>query len=173
MTICLSNAMADKLGIEITTTAEVEANPLWDWAAHLFRCGRRQYVLVVNTTSLFPVVLEGRGLKNEKTFLNALLPALRDQHRIFDLEAAFDRYIMPTDGSVPPVIWSKVGLRQVTGSMNRHIEDARMIVEDAVWDGYEITPQQLSLKLNENIFTMLAYSRPSDAHRRMIESLTE
>ena len=56
--------------------------------------------------------------------------------------------------------------------MNQHIDFAKMMIEDAAWEGKEITTEHLSLKLSKNILSMIAYHQPVNAHRQMIESLT-
>lgn len=57
--------------------AEPDAAPLGEWLAHLFRAQHLQYLLAVNSTSLFPVVLPRRGLTNPKSFLFTFEVALR------------------------------------------------------------------------------------------------
>jgi len=54
-----------KLGKKIksipTETLPLDADPFADWSAHLFTAERRQYILLANTTSLYTVVMPGRG----------------------------------------------------------------------------------------------------------------
>lgn len=160
--------MMEKVGLTITTTAEPEANPLCDWAVHLFRSQRLQYLLAVNTTSLFPVVLAGRGITSEKTFLEALIPAVRDQHRALGLDEGFERFIAP---SAHHITWSKVGNRRVTGSMNEMILFAKAVLEEAAWTQQAITMEQLAVELSGTILTATAYHKLHEAHRQIIESL--
>ena len=132
VTIRLSRAVMDKLSADISVAAEPDAAPLGDWSVHMFRSQRLQYLLAVNSTSLFPVVLPGRGLTTPKTFLAAFEAALRAQHRAAGLEAGFERFLASTKPISPQtVVWSKPLDRRVTGSMKELVATAQIILEDA------------------------------------------
>jgi hypothetical protein len=167
MTIRISGVVMEKLGTPVTGTAAPEENPLCDWAIHLFRSQRHQYLLAVNTTSLFPVVLRGRGITSQASFLKVFLPALREQHRVAGLEEGFERLI---GCSLQPVRWSKVGNRRVTGSMNEIIALAKFILEEADWNQHSITMAQLALELSGTILTFTAYHKLLESHRALMES---
>ena len=65
--------ISTKLGKKIHVTPDkmlpVDPNPFADWSANLFDVGRSQYVLITNTISLYSVVMPGRGLRNNRLFL--------------------------------------------------------------------------------------------------------
>ena len=168
MTIRLSQLTMEKVGLTITTTADPDANPLCDWAVHLFRSQRLQYLLAVNTTSLFPVVLAGRGITSEKTFLEAFIPAVQGQHRAVGLAEGFERFIAP---SAHDITWPKVGNRRVTGSMNEIILFAKAMLEDAAWNQQTLTLEELAVELSGTILTFTSYLKLREAHRNLIESL--
>ena len=164
MIIRLSQQMMKKLGLLVCTTAEPVANPLCDWAVHLYRSQRTQYILATNTTSLFSVTFYGRGLTDEKTFLNAFLSALREHHKAIGLEAAYEGCILPCMSNI---IWSKAGNRSVTGSMNEMIYHAKWILEDEELKGGKINPAELTYLLNGNILSFIKYQKPLEAHRKL------
>ena len=166
MTVRISRAVMEKLSIPIVPPAAQEENPLCDWAVHLFRSQRQQYLLVVNTTSLFPVVLRGRGITSGASFVDTFLPALREQHRVAGLEEGFERLM---DFSHQPISWSKVGNRRVTGSMNELIVLAKSLLEEATWNQQPLTTAQLALKMSGTILTFTGYQKLLEAHRPLMD----
>lgn len=52
-------------------------NPFADWSAGLFLVDRSQYILLTNTKSLYSTVLPGKGITEEKTFIEQALSSLR------------------------------------------------------------------------------------------------
>jgi hypothetical protein len=59
-------------------TLPLDENPFADWSAGLFLVGRSQYILVTNTRSLYSTALPGKGVTDEKTFLERALSSIRD-----------------------------------------------------------------------------------------------
>ena len=57
--------LSDKLKVKIKVgtlgALPLHENPLADWSAHLFLAGRTQYILVSNPSSLYSLVLPGKG----------------------------------------------------------------------------------------------------------------
>ena len=56
----------------------LDENPFADWSAGLFLVGRSQYILLTNTRSLYSTVLPGKGVTDEKTFLERALGSIRE-----------------------------------------------------------------------------------------------
>ena len=159
MVIRLSQQMMKKLHHLTTMTAEPAAEPLCDWALHLFRHGHIHYILATNTRSLFSVVLLGRGITTGENLLTRLIPALREAHRGAGLEGAFEVSIAP---HFDKVVWSKIGNRAVTGSMNEMIHHAKWILDED-----DLGPLQLGDRINNNILSLIGYQKPAEAHREM------
>jgi len=126
--------MMKKSGLTVHTIVEPAANPLCDWAVHLYRHPRTQYI-------------------------SQLFPALHEHHIDAGLEEAFECFIAPRTGEV---IWSKVGSRSVTGSMNEMIYYAKWLLDE---DNLSLTA--LNRHLNENILSYIQYQKPLEAHRKL------
>jgi len=161
MIIRLSQQMMKKLGLAVTLTAEPADNPLCDWSVHLFRSQRTQYVLAVNSTSLFAVTFYGRGVTDERSFLGAFLTSLLEHHEAARLETAYTELIRACTNTI---IWSKAGNRSVTGSMNEMIYHAKWTLEEEA-----LTTVELSNELNDNILSYIKYQNPLEAHRNLIK----
>ncbi|HUZ18541.1 MAG TPA: hypothetical protein VMV68_09140 [Spirochaetia bacterium] len=80
-------------------------NPFADWSATLFLADRTQYVLVTNTTSLYSVVMFGRGITGDseliKRAVSHLGESMQDDGYHFLRERAFlsESEISPYDAS--------------------------------------------------------------------------
>lgn len=169
MTIRLSRAVMDKLGVDISVAAEPDAAPLGDWSVHLFRSQRLQYLLAVNSTSLFPVVLPGRGLTTPKSFLAAFDAALRAQHLVAGLGQGFELFLSTTEPLKPQAVaWSKALDRRVTGSMKEIIFSAQRMLEDAAWEGQPLSTEQLATELSTQILSYTGYRRFHDVQRELV-----
>lgn len=169
MIIRLSQQMSKKVKLPSMVIHEAAANPLCDWAMHLFRFNRLQYLLATNTTSLFSVVIPGRGITDGDTLLNQLFPSMHELHRHAGLEEAFERFIAP---NVASVVWSKANNRAVTGSMNQLIYEAQWLLKDSELEDSGLNPAELSQHLNLSLFSFIKYQRPLEAHRQLTERVT-
>jgi hypothetical protein len=110
MIIRLSHSMMKKLGLAVTETLPSAPHPLCDWALHLYRYQRTQYIISTNTTSLSSFILAGRGISNQRSFLNQFVLSLREHHRLLGMAGAYDQILAPCEATTH---WSKVGNRSV------------------------------------------------------------
>lgn len=62
MIIRLTQKLGKKIGLSPKEALPLEGNPYADWTGHPFTARRVQYILLVNTSSMFSVVLFGRGI---------------------------------------------------------------------------------------------------------------
>ncbi len=152
-----------KLGVKIHVTPDkilpVDPNPFADWSANLFTVGRTQYVLITNTISLYSVVMCGRGLKNNRLFLERATDSMSDVIRSAGHESIFEKFIVP---SMDTVRFSKALNRSVTGSMNEFIGMAKFCLTEG-----ELSPFQVSFRLNEVIMSYLNYGVPEDVFQEL------
>ncbi len=65
MIIRLTAKLGKKIKNIPSATLPPDSNPFADWSAHLFTAERRQYILVANTSSLYSVVMPGKGITSE------------------------------------------------------------------------------------------------------------
>ncbi len=76
MIIRLSHQLGKKIGVKTTQSFPLHSNPFADWSAHLFTADRTQYIIMVNTTSLYSVMTFGRGITNDSKFLGRMTSVL-------------------------------------------------------------------------------------------------
>ena len=152
-----------KLGKKIHVTPDrilpVDPNPFADWSANLFTVGRTQYVLVTNTISLYSMVMFGRGLRNDRLFLERARDSMSDVLRSAGHGSIFEKYIVP---SMDDVRFSKALNRSVTGSMNDFIFQAKYELIEP-----ELSLNEISFRLNESPMSYLDYGLPKDVFQEL------
>lgn len=78
MIIRPTQKLAVKLREEMPPTLPLSIDPLLDWHATLFRAERNQYILLMNSISLYSVVLHGSGILDLPEFLRQTLFTMRE-----------------------------------------------------------------------------------------------
>lgn len=151
--------MMKKLGLSVNETLMPAPHPLSDWALHLYRYQRTQYIISTNTSSLFSFIFAGRGITDEIVFKSQFVSSLREHHQAIGMAEAYNQFIDPDTGHFS---FSKVGNRSVTGSMNELILQAMYLQEER-----NLTLPELSLKLNHTLLSAIDYQKPIEAHRKL------
>ncbi len=152
MTIHVSAKLAKKLHLPYEQSLSASTNPFLDWSADLFTAARTQYILITNTTSLYSIVMYGRGVTNETSFFQDTVAAMRDVFKADGLASIFEHNIAST---FYPVALAKRENRGVIGSMNDLIFQARLrLVEQ------EISPHDTSAFLNGTVMSYIDYKPP-------------
>ena len=116
---------------------------------------RWQCIVLSNSRCLYSVVLAGKGIANEKSFLEQGLTGLRDYMAIDGTAYLFDAYIAPYVNSVT---FCKAGERRVLGSMNDLIYQAKGYLLEV-----GLTLPLVSMRLNETPMSMLDHRHPKTA----------
>jgi hypothetical protein len=129
-------------------TVPLEGNPFADWSAHLFLAGRAQYILLSNTTSLYSVVMFGKGITFDGQFIERALSSIRECMEADGLEFVYHRFIIPATGSVR---FAKALDRSVTGSINDLTKHATYYLAEG-----ELAPFEVGVRLNEIPMSALA-----------------
>jgi hypothetical protein len=111
----LSEKLKAKIKEVTLTPLPLDENPFADWSAGLFLVGRSQYILLTNTKSLYSTVLPGKGITDDKTFIERALSSIREFMDADAQEGVYERLVVPVSGSVQ---FAKTLNRSVTGSMN-------------------------------------------------------
>lgn len=155
MIIRLSQKLAKKIKEAPTESLPADPNPFADWSAHLFIANRVQYIILMNTPSLYSVVMHGRGITNGDQFLNTAFEDLRDFMVHDGLEAIYTKYIVPVAKTVS---FSKALNRSAIGSMNELIGCAELYLVER-----ELSLIDTSLKLSEILMSPIKYSNPREA----------
>lgn len=159
MIIRVTTKLGRKIGESPHRSLAPDANPFADWSADLFTADRTQYVIVVNTPSLYALVMYGRGITTGERFLRLWMSPLGDLMRHDGLSFTFERLVVPAVGQVA---FSKALNRRVTGSMNDMIAHAKAHL---TIDGR--SPHETSFRLNEMPMSYLGHGVPRDAFRKL------
>jgi len=119
----LTVKLSKKIGIALSQTIPPDKNPYADWSANLFTARRIQYMILTNTTSLYTMVMYGRGITSEKEFLQGVLTYMREFMTIDGNILVFQKYIEPL---IKEISFSKIVDRRVMGSMNDLVFQAKV-----------------------------------------------
>ena len=155
----LSAKLGKKLKLSPTEVLPACANPFTDWFAHLFTADRAQYILITNTVSLYSRVIFGRGITDDSTFLKHVISSLSEFMKDDGFLFIRDRVFLPDTESIS---FSKALNRSVTGSMNELVMFAQAILTEE-----EISPYDVSFRLNKFLLSYLDYEYPHDAFGKM------
>jgi hypothetical protein len=156
----LSQKLAKKLKIPLPKPAPADPNPFADWSGHLFTADRAQYLILTNTPSLYSTVIYGRGIPNDSQFLDRALSAIREFMVDDGQELIFRRFIAPAAATVR---FASALNRSVTGSMNDLVNHARFWLVER-----ELSPFDISFKLNDIPFSSLEYRHPREEFKRLV-----
>ncbi len=156
----LSQKLYTKIKAGSLSVLPLEDNPFSDWSAHLFVAGRTQYILLSNTSSLYPTVMRGGGITNKTIFIDHALGCVREFTEADGHESVYRRLIYPESGTIRI---SNALNRSVTGSMTDMIRFATaMLVED------EMPPRDIGFKLNDIPFSWLKQGTPRRTFRTIV-----
>jgi hypothetical protein len=100
MIIRLSERLNAKIKARTLATLPLDENPFADWSAGSFLVGRLQYLLLTNTKSLYSTVLPGKGVTNEKTFIERALSTIREFMDADGQVGVYERLVAPVSGLV-------------------------------------------------------------------------
>jgi hypothetical protein len=163
MIIRLTNNLAKKIKETDLPLLPSDPNPFVDWAARLFTADRAQYILITNSVSLYSVVIYGRGVTDDNALIHGMTDMLRDVMEKDGLRLLYEKQVAPQAARIS---FSKAINRSVTGSMNDLVFQAKWhLIRD------EISPYDLSFRLNEVPMSYLKYQHPRDAFQSMRQKL--
>ncbi len=137
--------LTQKLSVKIKAgtleNVPLDENPLTDWSAVLFVAGRTQYILLSNTRSLYSTVLYGKGITNDRQFIERALSSIREVMEDEGHEHLFSRFIAQTTGTIR---FAKTLNRSMTGSMNDLIRQATYWLAEG-----DLSLNEVRFRLNE------------------------
>ena len=159
MIIRLTQKLAKKINsLDAMNNLLLTKNPYLDWSANLFRAQRVQYIIITNTTSLYSMIMYGRGITNHSNFIKGIMSTMRDFLKADDNEFIYRRFIEP---NVSPMMFAKSLNRAVTGSMNDLIYGAKFLLEYR-----ELTPWDVAQELNNTPMSLIQPLLPREAFRQ-------
>jgi len=74
----LTQRLSSKIKTGSLATLPLDEDPWGDWSARLFTADRTQYIMVTHTRSLYSVVMFGRGVTNDASFIRHALSNIRE-----------------------------------------------------------------------------------------------
>jgi len=155
----LTQKLAKKTGITPSQCLPLDRNPFADWSAHLFTAQRVQYVIMTNTSSLYSIVMYGRGITDDNQFIKRALSCMSEFMTDDGNEFLFRRLIAPRTGTIS---FSKMGDRRVLGSINDLVIQAKFHLVEG-----ELSPFDASLLLNQTPMSYIGYRSPKEAFKSL------
>jgi hypothetical protein len=156
----LTQKMAKKIKLSPTQSCPLAASPYIDWSVNLFTAERAQYVIVINTTSLYSLVLHGRGITDSSRFVEYTLECMADFMSRDGFEFLFRRFIVP---DAVEIKYSKLTDRSVIGSMNELVHFAKFYITER-----QSSPFEVSQQVNDVPMRYLNYKNPKVAFEKIM-----
>ena len=153
----ISGKLGKKIHLQPDERLPLDPNRYADWSAHLFTANRVQYILVTNTASLYSVVMFGRGVTDIDPFLRRTFSELRDLLEDDGFKFIAERHVFGTPSGIT---FSKALNRNVVGSMNELVAEAKFLLNEE-----DMSPYHVSVRLNEIPLSYLDYRHPKETFR--------
>ena len=166
----ISQNLATKLKAGKLGEVPLDENPYADWSCHLFTADRTQYIILMNTASLYSCVMYGRGITDDCIFIDRAMETIREFTADDGQQLIYRKFIAP---SAATVSFAKALNRSVTGSMTDHIHAAKLMLED------DMAPSEIGYRLNKTPMSALdgpdgrKYGYPKEVFKRLIVSWDE
>ena len=159
MILRITDKLGKTIGVSPSLSLPADPNPFADWTAHLFCAGRTPYIIVANTTSLYSLVMDGRGVTTNSLLLHKAMAAMLENLSREGFRFIFDRLILPATAR----IWfSKTLSRSVTGSMNGLVSQAKPLLAEE-----HLSPFYVSLRLNGTALPSIGHVNPRDVFTKL------
>ena len=155
MIIRLTARLGEKIGVCPPESLPPAKNPYADWSAHLFTVGHIQYLLITNTATLYSMVMPGKGITTQRTFLKGMSSHIERFLGEQGHQVLYETYIAL---ELAGVSFSKALNRAVTGSMKEFVLEAKWVLREG-----GITPHDVSSLLNEMPMSYIRYDSPMRA----------
>ena len=115
LTLRPTQMLARRLHLTVPAAPPPVANRVADWCAHEFTASRHRYLLFWNTAAFLPVLVHGRGVRDDHDLIMRLVDGLKLVMTGNDLQFYFQRWIEPELGEVQ---WAPIPSRSVLGTLN-------------------------------------------------------
>jgi hypothetical protein len=155
----LTQKLTKKIGITTSAAIPLDQNPYTDWCANLFIVERIQYIILTNTASLYSMIMRGRGVSNDKKFIQESLTCMKELMTTDGNASIFEHFIEP---STDDASFCKMTDRRVIGSINDlvfltkfHLTHSNKLLND------------VSHVINYSPMSFLKYGCPKDVFKTM------
>lgn len=165
----ITGKLGKKIGIQPSESVSRADDPFLDWTANVFRADRKQYIIVANTSSLYCVLMRGRGVTDADTFTRRTISAMGDLMNDDGNRIIYNEFIAGKTGDVR---FSKTPNRSIVGSLNQMVKEA----EGHITRG-RLSLQEANFRLNRTLLSILgdeqeeglSYGRPREAFRELVK----
>jgi len=151
----ITQKLAKKIKIVPVTALPPHGSPFLDWTANLIMVSRWQCILLTNSRCLYSVVLPGKGVSNEKAFVEASVKALYQYMALDGCENIFNAHIA---SDVRTATFCKASDRRVLGSMNDFAFHTRVYLLEM-----GLPVPLVNVRLNDMPMSMLERTYPKKA----------
>ena len=156
----ITQKLAKKIDEAPEAALPPEDNPFRDWHATLFTADRYQYILWMNTPSLYAIISRGANIGDSTSFIRrfeAALSASFGEREKF----IFNAHISP---SLHSFVFSKISDRSTLGSMNELVYQARFHLSEEGLSAWDTTD-----RINEIPMKALGYQFSREALHGLIK----
>lgn len=159
MVLRLTKKLAERLKIKSLPENDDMVSAFDEWYGHLFTADRTQYILFTNAYSLYSIIVPGKGINNIKTFFEMAGYCLSEVLKEEECENMIGRFIT---NKIEIIDVCKTKNRGVLGSMNDMISHSKFYLSE-----YQLTPIEISKRLNEMPYSYLKYENPLAVIKQM------
>ena len=159
MVLRLTRKLANKLKIKSLSEYDDKVSAFDEWYGHMFIAERAQYMLFTNAYSLYSVLFPGKGISDIKIFFETAVYCFSESLKKDGFEKMVGRFI--TD-KIEMIDVCKTNNRGILGSMNDMVAHCKFYLTK-----YQMSPLEISRKLNEMPYSYLKYRNPSDVIKGM------
>ena len=155
----LTQKMAKKIKETPQRDCPMDLNPYIDWSVHLFIAQRAHYIIITNSTSLYSIILHGRGITDDASFIDHVMSEMTNFMCQDGYEFQFRRLIVP---NATESLFVKLSDRRVMGSMNDLVRMAKWHLIEG-----QVSPFDAAEKINKSPMSYLDYDHPKRAFGKM------
>ena len=159
LTLRPTKMLARRLHLTVPAAPPPVTNRVADWCAHEFTAERHRYLLFWNTAAFLPVLLSGRGVRDDHGLIMRLTDGLRVAMSGNDLEFHFQRWIAP---ALSEVQWAPIPSRSVLGTMNDFMIMAKYHLAER-----DQSPLEISRLMAGAPLSALGMNSPAEAFRSL------
>lgn len=147
--------LARRLKLPVVVAPPPVTNRAADWCAHEFTAVRHRHLLFCQTATFYPVLVHGRGVRDDHDLIVRLSEGLRLVMGGAELESCYRRWIEP---ELAEVQWGPIPSRSVLGTINELMLMAKYHLEYR-----DESPVELSLRLAGTPLSALGMNSPARA----------
>ena len=153
MIIRLTETLATKLHEEWKVVVPSHNRPFLDWHATLFKVERVHYILVMNSTTLYTVIMPGAGIIDTPRFLEQTVATLQA------VITADDPFLFPVHISpfLQSIIISKSGNPSALVSMQAVVRGAILLLGERHY-----SPRKAADALNDRPWKQFGFRTPKE-----------